>query len=76
MTNSSRLRQAPVMSPRYISSCELTRSSARDGDRRSRQEETSMEMLKSAQGGRRRPLRVAVIALSSAAVGALAVGMT
>jgi serine protease Do len=35
-----------------------------------------MEMLKSAQGGRRRPLRVAVIALSSAAVGALAVGMT
>ena len=35
-----------------------------------------MEMLKSAQGGRRRPLRVAAIALSSAAVGALAVGMT
>jgi serine protease Do len=35
-----------------------------------------MEMLKSAQSGRRRPLRVAVIALSSAAVGALAVGMT
>ena len=35
-----------------------------------------MEMLKSAQGGRRRPFRTAVIALSSAAVGALAVGMT
>jgi serine protease Do len=35
-----------------------------------------MEMLKSAQGGRRRPLRVAAIALSSAAVGAVAVGMT
>jgi serine protease Do len=33
-------------------------------------------MLKSAQGGRRRPLRLATIALSSAAVGALAVGMT
>jgi serine protease Do len=35
-----------------------------------------MEMLKSAQGGRRRPFRTAEIALSSAAVGALAVGMT
>jgi S1-C subfamily serine protease len=35
-----------------------------------------MEMLKSAQGGRQRPFRTAVIALSSAAVGALAVGMT
>ena len=35
-----------------------------------------MEMLKSAQGGRRRPFRLAAIALSSAAVGALAVGMT
>ena len=35
-----------------------------------------MEMLKSAPGGRRRPFRTAVIALSSAAVGALAVGMT
>jgi serine protease Do len=35
-----------------------------------------MEMLKSDQGGRRRPLRLAAIALSSAAVGALAVGMT
>jgi serine protease Do len=34
-----------------------------------------MEMLKSAQGGRRRPLRLTAIALSSAAVGALAVGM-
>ena len=35
-----------------------------------------MDLLKSTQGGRRRPLRTAVIALSSAAVGALAVGMT
>ena len=35
-----------------------------------------MEMLKPAQGGRRRPFRMAAIALSSAAVGALAVGMT
>ncbi len=35
-----------------------------------------MEMLKPAKGGRRRPFRVAAIALSSAAVGALAVGMT
>ena len=35
-----------------------------------------MEMLKPAQGGRRRPFRVAAIALSSAAVGALAIGMT
>ena len=35
-----------------------------------------MEMLKPAQGGGRRPFRVAAIALSSAAVGALAVGMT
>jgi serine protease Do len=34
-----------------------------------------MEMLKSTQGARRRPFRTAVIALSSAAVGALAVGM-
>jgi serine protease Do len=35
-----------------------------------------MEMLKPAQDGRRRSLRVAAIALSSAAVGALAIGMT
>ncbi|HLT01411.1 MAG TPA: DegQ family serine endoprotease [Geminicoccaceae bacterium] len=35
-----------------------------------------MEMLKTNQGGRRRPFRLAAIALSSAAVGALAVGMT
>ena len=35
-----------------------------------------MEMLKSAQGGRRRPFRLAAIALSSAAVGAFAIGMT
>ena len=35
-----------------------------------------MEMLKSARGARQRPLRLAAIALSSAAVGALAVGMT
>ena len=35
-----------------------------------------MEMLKPTQGGRRRPLRVTAIALSSAAIGALAVGMT
>jgi serine protease Do len=35
-----------------------------------------MEMLKPARDGRRRPFRVAAIALSSAAVGALAVGMT
>jgi serine protease Do len=34
-----------------------------------------MEMLKSTQGAPRRPFRTAVIALSSAAVGALAVGM-
>jgi serine protease Do len=43
---------------------------------RSRSGETSMEMLKPAPGRRRRPFRVAAIALSSAAVGALAVGMT
>ena len=35
-----------------------------------------MKMLKPAQGGSRRPLRVTAIALSSAAIGALAVGMT
>ena len=35
-----------------------------------------MDMLKPAQSGRRRPFRVAAIALSSAAIGALAVGMT
>ena len=34
-----------------------------------------MEILKSAHGGRRRPLRLTALALSSAAVGALAVGM-
>ena len=34
-----------------------------------------MEMLKSTQGAPRRPFRTAVIALSSAAIGALAVGM-
>ena len=35
-----------------------------------------MKMLKPTQGGSRRPLRVTAIALSSAAIGALAVGMT
>jgi serine protease Do len=76
MTNYSRLRHAAVMSLRYMFVVSPIRSSARAGPCRSRSGETSMEMLKPSQGGRWGPLRVAAIALSSAAAGALAVGMT